>query len=85
MFTKLSLIEASTVSTYESDLKQVTEEITKIMENLNSVHDGVQIHVNHFGQWVAKYRTRGRTIHYAFGSSLLNALKNLKDNPNKEI
>lgn len=72
-------------SAYDSDLKQVTEEITKVMENLNSVHDGVQIHVNHFGQWVAKYRTHDGVIHYAFGPSLLTALKNLKENPNREV
>lgn len=74
-----------TQPTYESDLKQVTEEVTKIMEDMNSVHDGVQIHVNQWGQWVAKYRTHDGSIHWAFGPSLLVALKNLKENPNREV
>lgn len=69
---------------YDADLKKAVEEVSKIMEDLGTVHDGIQIHVNHFGQWVAKYRANDGTIYYAFGHDLLTSLKNLKDEPNKE-
>lgn len=71
-------------SPYEGALKDAAEAVSKIMDDLSTVHDGIQIHVNAFGRWVAKYKTQDGMIHYAFGQNLLIALQNLKNNPNKE-
>lgn len=75
----------NTEDMYEHDLKKVAEEVGRAMDGLNTVHDGIQIHVNHFNQWVAKYKTQDGVTHHAFGRTLLNALTNLRDEPNKEV
>lgn len=69
---------------YENDLKKVTEEISKVMDDIGTTTDGIQIHVNHFSQWVAKYKTKDGKTFYAFGYDLLNAMTNLLRSPNQE-
>lgn len=71
-------------NTYERDLKSVTEEISKVMDEVGTTTDGVQIHVNHFGQWVAKYKTKDGKTFYAFGYDLLGTMRNLLRSPNQE-
>lgn len=71
-------------STYEHDLKKVTEEVSKVMDEIGTPTDGIQIHVNHFGQWVAKYKTKDNKTFYAFGYDLLSAMRNLLRSPNQE-
>lgn len=69
---------------YEHDLKSITEEISKVMDEVGTTTDGIQIHVNHFGQWVAKYKTKDGKTFYAFGYNLLEAMRNLLRSPNQE-
>lgn len=71
-------------SPYEGALKDAAQAVSKIMDDLDTVHDGIQIHVNGFGMWVVKYKTRDGSTYYAFGQNLLLALQNLKNNPNKD-
>lgn len=71
-------------SPYEGALKDLAREVSGIMDALNTQHDGIQIHVNGFNRWVAKYQTRDGKVAYAFGHDLLTALRNLKENPNVE-
>jgi DNA anti-recombination protein RmuC len=69
---------------YEQELKEISGEISKVMDDVGTTTDGVQIHVNHFGQWVAKYKTKDGKTFYAFGYDLLNAMRNLLRSPNQE-
>jgi hypothetical protein len=71
-------------SSLDQDLKQAVDDVSKIMDDVGTVHDGVQIHVNHFGTWVAKYKAKDGKVYYAFGLNLLTALTNLKNKPNHE-
>lgn len=69
---------------YETDMRKAVEEITKKMESLDTTTDGVQLFVNHWGQWCAKYKTRQGVVYYAFHHSPLGALEKLRDNPTQE-
>ena len=69
---------------YEIDMRKAVEEITKKMESLDTTTDGIQMFVNHWGRWCAKYKTRKGVVYYAFDHSPLGALEKLRDNPTQE-
>ena len=39
--------------------------------------DAIQVHLNGFGRWVAKFQTYDGATYYAFGDTLLDAVNNL--------
>jgi hypothetical protein len=72
------------MAAYDQLVKQAVQEISKVMDDIGTTTDGIQIHVNHFGQWVAKYKTKDGKTFYAFGYDLLGAMRNLLRSPNQE-
>jgi len=54
------------------------------MNELDTTTDGVQIFVNPWGMWCAKYKTHKGVVFYNFGSTLLSALEGLLENPQHE-
>jgi hypothetical protein len=71
-------------TTYEKEMREAVEQITKKMEGLDTTTDAVQLFVNHWGRWCAKYKTRKGITFYSFHQTSLGALQSLRDNPQQE-
>lgn len=71
-------------NTYEQDMRSAVEQITEKMSGLDCTTDGVQLFVNHWGMWCAKFKTRQGVVYFAFHQSPLGALQKLRDNPTQE-
>ena len=71
-------------NTYEQDMRSAVEQITATMSSLDCTTDGVQLFVNGFGMWCAKFKTRNGIVHFAFHQSPLGALQKLRDDPQQE-
>lgn len=65
------------MNTVESsqDLKNVTIQVCNVMDTMDCMTDGIVIHVNHWGVWVAKFKTH--QVFAGYGDSLLEAMENL--------
>lgn len=73
------------INDYEQDLKKVTDAVAQVMDDIGTTTDGIQVHVNGFGQWVAKYKTtKDNKTFVGFGYDLLSAMRNLLREPNQE-
>lgn len=68
----------------DTALKETVQGITARMNDMDTTTDGVQIFVNPWGRWCAKYKTRQGVVFYSFGSTMLEALEGLRDNPTIE-
>lgn len=71
-------------NTYEQDMRSAVETITRKMSELDTTTDGVQLFVNGFGMWCAKFKTRQGVVYFAFHQSPLGALQKLRDDPQQE-
>lgn len=75
---------ANVQTPYEQDMREAVEQITEKMSGMDCTTDGVQLFVNHWGMWCAKYKTRQSVVYFAFAMNPLGALQNLRDNPEQE-
>lgn len=67
-----------------SDMRKAVEDITAKMASLDTTTDGVQLFVNQWGRWCAKYKTRQGVVFYAWHENPLGALETLRDDPTQE-
>lgn len=74
---------------YDAQLKKAFQRAQEMMESLAprkgqpraTTTDSVMVFVHHFGKWCAKFDTVSGLPYYAFGSTLLEALTKLVENP----
>lgn len=61
----------------DQDLKNVAVQVCVAMDTMDCTTDGIIVHVNHWGRWVAKFKTHQGKVFVGYGINLQEAMENL--------